>query len=129
MATATLSQKEQDIQMMLAAGCHLGTKQLDFQMERYVFKRRADGELRGERGSNPALRARRASVDRPGGDGSDIDVLGVRGSKRRGSGEPGGVPVGSVAAKDARLRVEAHVGEWRAWLCADRAGAADGRGL
>jgi len=42
--SATLSQKEQDIQMMLAAGCHLGTKQLDFQMERYVYKRRDDGE-------------------------------------------------------------------------------------
>ena len=41
--SATLSQKEQDIQMMLAAGCHLGTKQLDFQMERYVYKRRDDG--------------------------------------------------------------------------------------
>ena len=29
--------------MMLAAGCHLGTKNVDFQMERYVWKRRADG--------------------------------------------------------------------------------------
>jgi len=38
-----LSQKEQDIQMMLAAGCHLGTKNCHFQMERYVFRRRNDG--------------------------------------------------------------------------------------
>mmetsp|Transcript_71217 Transcript_71217/g.157212 ORF Transcript_71217/g.157212 Transcript_71217/m.157212 type:complete len:276 (+) Transcript_71217:133-960(+) len=38
-----LSQKEQDIQLMLAAQCHLGTKNLDFQMERYVYKRRSDG--------------------------------------------------------------------------------------
>ncbi|KAL9271237.1 Small ribosomal subunit protein uS2-like protein [Drosera capensis] len=38
-----LSQKELDIQMMLAAEVHLGTKNCDFQMERYVFKRRADG--------------------------------------------------------------------------------------
>ncbi|XLS47395.1 hypothetical protein HN51_021753 [Arachis hypogaea] len=30
-----LSQKEQDIQMMLAAEVHLGTKNCDFQMERY----------------------------------------------------------------------------------------------
>ncbi|CAD7700545.1 unnamed protein product [Ostreobium quekettii] len=37
------SHKEQDIQMMLAAGCHLGTKNCDYQMERYVFRRRADG--------------------------------------------------------------------------------------
>ena len=29
--------------MMLAAGCHLGTKNCDFQMERYVWKRRSDG--------------------------------------------------------------------------------------
>ncbi|KAA0039133.1 hypothetical protein IC582_005436 [Cucumis melo] len=38
-----LSQKEADIQMMLAAEVHLGTKNCDFQMERYVFKRRNDG--------------------------------------------------------------------------------------
>ncbi|CDO98217.1 unnamed protein product [Coffea canephora] len=47
MATATtqkqLSTKEADIQMMLAAEVHLGTKNCDFQMERYVFKRRNDG--------------------------------------------------------------------------------------
>ena len=51
MATTTaaaprpLSQKEADIQMMLAAEVHLGTKNIDFQMERYVFKRRNDGML------------------------------------------------------------------------------------
>ncbi|XP_078441074.1 small ribosomal subunit protein uS2-like [Wolffia australiana] len=45
MATPTraLSQKEADIQMMLAADVHLGTKNCDYQMERYVFKRRSDG--------------------------------------------------------------------------------------
>ncbi|KAG0451735.1 hypothetical protein HPP92_026094 [Vanilla planifolia] len=43
MATRVLSQKEQDIQMMLAADVHLGTKNCDFQMERYVYKRRSDG--------------------------------------------------------------------------------------
>ncbi|CAL4937901.1 unnamed protein product [Urochloa decumbens] len=42
-APRALSQKEQDIQMMLAADVHLGTKNCDFQMERYVFKRRTDG--------------------------------------------------------------------------------------
>ncbi|KAJ1298508.1 hypothetical protein BS78_01G459000 [Paspalum vaginatum] len=42
-AARALSQKEQDIQMMLAADVHLGTKNCDFQMERYVFKRRTDG--------------------------------------------------------------------------------------
>lgn len=40
-----LSQKEADIQLMLAAEVHLGTKNCDFQMERYVFKRRNDGAL------------------------------------------------------------------------------------
>ncbi|KAL5975566.1 hypothetical protein ACLOJK_019891 [Asimina triloba] len=44
MATKTvLSQKEADIQMMLAADVHLGTKNCDFQMERYVYARRSDG--------------------------------------------------------------------------------------
>ncbi|XP_058108732.1 small ribosomal subunit protein uS2y-like [Magnolia sinica] len=43
MASKGLSQKEADIQMMLAADVHLGTKNCDFQMERYVFKRRSDG--------------------------------------------------------------------------------------
>lgn len=38
-----LSQRESDIQMMLAADVHLGTKNCDFQMERYVWKRRSDG--------------------------------------------------------------------------------------
>ncbi|XP_058068191.1 small ribosomal subunit protein uS2-like isoform X1 [Magnolia sinica] len=42
-AKSGLSQKEADIQMMLAADVHLGTKNCDFQMERYVFKRRTDG--------------------------------------------------------------------------------------
>jgi small subunit ribosomal protein SAe len=41
-----LSQREQDIQMMLAADVHLGTKNCDFQMERYVYKRRTDGTYR-----------------------------------------------------------------------------------
>ncbi|OMO66057.1 Ribosomal protein S2 [Corchorus olitorius] len=42
-AARQLSPKEADIQMMLAAEVHLGTKNCDFQMERYVFKRRNDG--------------------------------------------------------------------------------------
>jgi small subunit ribosomal protein SAe len=48
MATTTangrpLTQKDTDVQMMLAAEVHLGTKNLNYQMERYVFKRRNDG--------------------------------------------------------------------------------------
>ncbi|KAH7857968.1 hypothetical protein Vadar_018422 [Vaccinium darrowii] len=38
-----LSPKEADLQMMLAAEVHLGTKSVDFQMQRYVFRRRNDG--------------------------------------------------------------------------------------
>jgi len=34
---------EDDIQRMLACKVHLGTKNVDFQMERYTFKRRPDG--------------------------------------------------------------------------------------
>lgn len=38
-----LTQRETDVQMMLAADVHLGTKNCDFQMERYVWRRRSDG--------------------------------------------------------------------------------------
>ncbi|KAJ0983763.1 hypothetical protein J5N97_002119 [Dioscorea zingiberensis] len=43
MAARSMTTREQDIQMMLAADVHLGTKNCDFQMDRYVFKRRSDG--------------------------------------------------------------------------------------
>uniref|UniRef100_A0A7S0Q5S6 Small ribosomal subunit protein uS2 n=1 Tax=Coccolithus braarudii TaxID=221442 RepID=A0A7S0Q5S6_9EUKA len=36
-------QKKKDFQMMLACSTHLGTKNLDFQMTRYVWKRKQDG--------------------------------------------------------------------------------------
>nr|XP_043625306.1 40S ribosomal protein Sa-2-like [Erigeron canadensis] len=42
-ASKPLTAKEADIQMMLSAEVHLGTKNCDFQMDRYVFKRRNDG--------------------------------------------------------------------------------------
>ncbi|CAH1967485.1 unnamed protein product [Acanthoscelides obtectus] len=38
-----LSLKEEDVTKMLAAGTHLGTPNVDYQMEQYVYKRRADG--------------------------------------------------------------------------------------
>merc|ERR1719389_1140883 len=38
-----LAMKEEDITKMLAAYVHLGTKNCDFQMTRYVWKRRNDG--------------------------------------------------------------------------------------
>ena len=39
-----LSATEEDIQLLLAAQCHIGTKNCDKQMEPYVWKRRQDGE-------------------------------------------------------------------------------------
>ena len=42
---ADLPYTEDDIQRMLACQVHLGTKNCDFQMEKYTYKRRAnDGE-------------------------------------------------------------------------------------
>jgi len=43
MAGLTDEQKKKDFQMMLACSTHLGTKNLDFQMTRYVWKRKQDG--------------------------------------------------------------------------------------
>jgi hypothetical protein len=42
-----LSATEEDIQLLLAAQCHVGTKNCDKKMEPYVWKRRADGEHAG----------------------------------------------------------------------------------
>ena len=39
-----LSATEEDIQLLLAAQCHVGTKNCDKKMEHYVWKRRVDGE-------------------------------------------------------------------------------------
>lgn len=38
-----LSLKEDDVTKMLAACTHLGSQNVDFQMEQYVYKRRQDG--------------------------------------------------------------------------------------
>lgn len=38
-----LAMKEEDLKLLLAAEAHLGTKNLDPNMERYVWKRRSDG--------------------------------------------------------------------------------------
>lgn len=40
---ACLAPSEQDIQLLLACGAHLGSRNLDPSMERYLWKRRADG--------------------------------------------------------------------------------------
>lgn len=41
---AVLNATEEDIQMLLAAQCHIGSKNCEKSMEPYVWKRRADGE-------------------------------------------------------------------------------------
>ncbi len=43
MSGITEEQKKKDFQMMLACSTHLGTKNLDYQMTRYVWKRKPDG--------------------------------------------------------------------------------------
>lgn len=40
---ALLAHREQDIQKMLAANVHIGSRNLDFQMAKYIWKRRSDG--------------------------------------------------------------------------------------
>lgn len=40
-----LNPTDEDIQMLLSAQVHIGTKNCDKGMEPYVFKRRADGKL------------------------------------------------------------------------------------
>ncbi|KAJ8979319.1 hypothetical protein NQ317_006932 [Molorchus minor] len=40
-----LSLREDDVTKMLAASTHLGTTNVDFQMEQYMYKRRSDGKL------------------------------------------------------------------------------------
>ena len=42
---SVLAATEEEIQLLLAAQCHIGTKNCDKQMEPYVWKRRADGML------------------------------------------------------------------------------------
>jgi len=41
---ASMNITEDDVQLLLSAQCHLGTKNCDKTMEPYVYKRRADGE-------------------------------------------------------------------------------------
>lgn len=43
MATTELTQREEDIQKLLAAEAHIGTNNLENHMRQYVFKRRSDG--------------------------------------------------------------------------------------
>jgi len=43
MATDPLALKEEDVKLMLAASVHLGTKNIDPNMHRYVWRRRRDG--------------------------------------------------------------------------------------
>jgi hypothetical protein len=40
---SVLSATDEEIQLLLAAHCHIGTKNCEKHMEPYVWKRRADG--------------------------------------------------------------------------------------
>jgi len=61
----SLSPKELDVQRMLACEVHIGTRNVDFQMERYVWRRRADGVFLSPRAAPLAPCAPRAAADRP----------------------------------------------------------------
>lgn len=39
-----LSLQEEDLTKILVAQAHLGSSNLDFQMEQYIFRRKADGK-------------------------------------------------------------------------------------
>lgn len=41
---SVLAATEEEIQLLLAAQCHIGAKNCDKQMQPYVWKRRSDGE-------------------------------------------------------------------------------------
>ena len=41
---SVLSATDEEIQLLLAAHCHIGTKNCEKHMEPYVWKRRTDGE-------------------------------------------------------------------------------------
>jgi len=43
MANSILAPKEEDIQKMLSAQCHIGTRNSDHMMEEYIWRRRQDG--------------------------------------------------------------------------------------
>jgi hypothetical protein len=45
MAADPMAMREDDLRLMLAAGCHIGTRNLDPNMEKYVWKTRQDGEF------------------------------------------------------------------------------------
>lgn len=40
-----LALKEDDVAKFLACGAHLGSSNLDFQMEHYTYKRKNDGKI------------------------------------------------------------------------------------
>ena len=40
-----LSLKEDDVTKMLSACTHIGSENVDYQMEQYVYKRRQDGKM------------------------------------------------------------------------------------
>jgi small subunit ribosomal protein SAe len=44
-AKSVLSLQEEDLTKILVANAHLGSQNLDFQMEQYVFKRKNNGQL------------------------------------------------------------------------------------
>ena len=50
-AIEALQLKEEDVVKFLAAGVHLGASNSDFQMEKYVYKRKPDGRWQAAQAS------------------------------------------------------------------------------
>ena len=62
---SVLAATDEEIQLLLAAQSHIGTKNCDKQMEPYVWKRRNDGELppsSSRKRGRPASSPRQAST-------------------------------------------------------------------
>jgi small subunit ribosomal protein SAe len=43
---SVLNPTEEDIQLLLSAKCHMGTKNANIRMAPYIYKRRADGNIK-----------------------------------------------------------------------------------
>lgn len=43
-----LALREDDVTKMLTASSHLGTENVNYQMEQYIYKKRVDGNLKFE---------------------------------------------------------------------------------
>lgn len=83
-AKGVLSLQEEDLTKVIVASAHLGSQNLDFQMEQYIFKRRSDGVCLfniGKMWDKLVLAARAiAAIENP----ADVCVISARQISQRG---------------------------------------------